>query len=81
MNRLQRLRRSWKKTTKPDESQSLTYICRWVDSLHNELKRNRNDPEFQMDLLDAASEHFVSEFSDIEKSDAFVYVLGLLAKR
>lgn len=81
MNRLQRLRRSWNKTTKPNENDSLTYLCKWVDSLHNELKRNKNDPDFQMDLIDAAAQYFTAQLSDSEKADVFVYTLGLLGKK
>lgn len=81
MNRLQRMLKTWKKTTKPNEDASLAYISRWVEHLNKELIRNRGDEEFVMDLLDAAAIYFSDTFSEKEKTDAFIYALGLLSRK
>lgn len=81
MSHFKRLLSTWKKTTKPNEEKSLTFISKWVDSLHNEMKRHRGDSEFQADLLDAAAVYFNDTFTDREKVDVFIYTLGKLGRK
>jgi len=82
LSRLERKLRKWRGETKPhDPDEILPYIQKWVDDLHAELRRHRGDKEFVTDMLVAASGFFEERFDDGEKTDAFVYLLGLVAKR
>lgn len=80
-NRLQKMLKTWRKTTKPNDDKSLAYVSSWVEHLSRELKRHRGDEEFVTDLLDAAAIYFSDSFSDKEKTDAFIYALGLLSRK
>lgn len=67
--------RIWRRKEKPDEA--LPFISSWVDSLERELRRSNGDVEFIGELLEAAHVYFDETFSEQEKADAFVYLLGL----
>jgi hypothetical protein len=58
----------------------LKYVQHWVNDLAFQLNRFSSDSEFCMDLLDSAGKHFVIALSDDEKRDAFLYILGALAR-
>lgn len=77
----QRLLRRWRKTRLPNEDEELTYVCRWVDDIVVALSRKKGDSDFIMDVLDAAGQFFEERLTDKQKHDAFIYTLGLLAKK
>jgi len=82
LSRFEKKLRKWRGQTKPhDPDEILPYIQTWVDGLHSELRRHRNDKDFVTDMLVAASVFYEEHFDDGEKTDAFVYLLGLVAKR
>ena len=62
------------------EGYGLEYVRHWVNDLAYQLNRFSYDPEFCMDLLESSGKHFVTAFSDDEKRDAFLYILGALAR-
>lgn len=67
--------RIWRKKEKPDDV--LPFIKDWVDSLEREMRRSGKDSEFVSELLEAAYVYFSETFTEEEKADAFVYLLGL----
>jgi len=74
--------RVWRRKDKPeDKSDVLPFIKNWVDGLDREMRRRKDDKEFMGEILEAASVYFTETFSDEEKADAFVYTLGLLARK
>jgi len=74
--------RVWRRNHKPeDSSETLPFIKNWVDGLDREMRRRKDDREFMGEILEAASVYFTETFSDEEKADAFVYTLGLLARK
>lgn len=67
--------RVWRKREKPEDV--LPFIKSWVDSLEREMRRSGKDSEFVSELLEAAYVYFSETFTEEEKADAFVYLLGL----
>lgn len=68
--------RIWRRKEKPEDV--LPFIKNWVDSLEREMRRSGKDSEFISDLLEAAYVYYGETFTEEEKSDAFIYLLGLL---
>jgi hypothetical protein len=62
------------------EGYGLEYVHHWVNDLAFQLNRFDSDSEFRMDLLESAGKHFINALSDNEKQDAFLYILGALAR-
>ena len=58
----------------------LEYIQHWVNDLSFQLDRFSNDSDFVMDLLESAGKHFTISLSEKVKRDAFLYILGSLAR-
>jgi len=71
--------RIWRRKQKPDDV--LPFIQNWVDSLEREMRRSGNDIEFIGELLEAAYVYFSETFTEEEKADCFVYLLGLFHRK
>lgn len=71
--------RIWRRKDKPDDA--LPFIQNWVDSLEREMRRSGNDIEFVGELLEAAYVYFSETFTEEEKADCFVYLLGLFHRK
>ena len=71
--------RIWRRKQKPDDV--LPFIQNWVDSLEREMRRSGNDIEFVGELLEAAYVYFSETFTEEEKADCFVYLLGLFHRK
>ena len=59
---------------------TIEYIKAWVDGLVITLVINEYDKEFIMDLLESSGKNFTNSFSDIDKENVFLYILGKLAR-
>lgn len=59
---------------------TIEYIKAWVDGLVLTLKNSSDDKEFVMDLLESSGENFTNSFSEIDKENVFLYILGMLAR-
>lgn len=71
--------RIWRRKEKPEDV--LPFIKNWVDSLEREMRRSGNDIEFVGELLEAAYVYFSETFTEEEKADCFVYLLGLFHRK
>lgn len=71
--------RVWRRKQKPDDV--LPFIQDWVDSLEREMRRSGNDIEFVSELLEAAHVYFSETFTEEEKADCFIYLLGLFHRK
>lgn len=76
-DRFKKFLKTWEKKDKPESSEDmLPFIKDWIDSLDKEIRKRRSDREFISELLEAASVYFTNTFTDDEKADVFIYLLG-----
>jgi ubiquitin C-terminal hydrolase len=75
--RLKKLLKKWNASYDDSPQQDAEYVADWVTGLLDVLHQNRNDKDFIVDILYSASEFFNDKFSDQQKSDAFIFLLGL----
>ena len=80
LRRIRRLRNKWSLEIDNDDH-SLKKIAIWVDSLEKEMRRSSNDTEFISELLEAAYVYFSETFTEEEKADCFIYLLGLFHRK
>jgi len=78
--RIRRLQKNWSLEIDGDDH-SLEKIASWVNSLEKEMRRSSNDTEFIGELLEAAYVYFSQTFTEEEKADCFVYLLGLFHRK
>jgi hypothetical protein len=64
----------------PEGNFTIQDIKEWVDSLLVSLMEHKDDKEFVMDLLESSGRNFTNSFSDIDKENVFMYILGTLAR-
>lgn len=64
----------------PEGNFTIQDIKEWVDSLLLSLTQHKDDKEFIMDLLESSGRNFTNSFSDIDKENVFMYILGTLAR-
>tara|TARA_B100002019_G_scaffold73910_1_gene63834 strand:- start:2142 stop:2393 length:252 start_codon:yes stop_codon:yes gene_type:complete len=78
--RLRRIKNKWESADSGDQY-DLKKITDWVDSLEKELKRSKGDTQFIIDLLEASRKYFIKNFTEEEKADCFVYLVGLFHRK
>jgi len=78
--RIKRLQNKWLLETSSN-NHDLEKIANWVNSLEREMRRSGNDIEFIGELLEAAYVYFSETFTEEEKADCFVYLLGLFHRK
>lgn len=76
MYRLRNLLRKWNASHEDSSSDDAEYVANWVTGLLDVLHQNRNDTKFTMDILYSSSEFFKNKFTDDQKTDAFIFLLG-----
>lgn len=81
MYRLRKLLKKWNASYDESSSDDGEYIAEWVTGVMDVLHQNRNDKDFLVDILYSASEFFKDKLSDEQKTDAFVFLLGLKNRR
>ena len=81
--RLNLIQKKWKRLAarkEVDASESdILFVRDWVDSLHYNLVRYKNDKEFIGDLVESAYKFYDGNLNDLEKTDAFFYFLGKIS--
>jgi hypothetical protein len=76
--RLKFLQSKWKREkSQPNDN----FVFDWCESLFLELQKRKRDKEFTIDLIDSAVEFFNSNFTDQQKADCFLYVLGKIVRK
>lgn len=80
--RLNLIQKKWKRLlSEKAEGDDIIFVRSWVDSLHYQLLKHKNDKDFVTDLIDSSYRFYDQHLTDNEKVDAFVYMLGKIHRR
>lgn len=83
--RLNLIQKKWKRLANQKESDDtvsdIIFVRDWVDSFFFNLVKHKNDKEFIGDIIESAYKFYDQNLNDLEKSDAFFYLIGKMTKR
>ena len=74
--RLRKLLKKWDASHDELSDNDLEYVSVWVEGLLDVLHRNRNDKDFVVDILSSAGDFYREKFTEDQKVDAFIFLLG-----
>jgi hypothetical protein len=74
--RLRKLLKKWNAYYEESSGDDLEFVSNWVEGLLDVLHRNRNDKDFVVDILSSAGDFYREKFTEDQKVDAFIFLLG-----
>jgi hypothetical protein len=68
--------KKWNAYYEESSGDDLEFVSNWVEGLLDVLHRNRNDKDFVVDILSSAGDFYREKFTEDQKVDAFIFLLG-----